>query len=45
MEERNGRNYFNMKVRIPCKATGTIFLPDGTKEERGSGEYVFETEI
>ena len=45
MEERNGRNYFNMKVRIPCNATGTIFLPDGTKEERGSGEYVFETEI
>ncbi len=45
VEEDGGENCFKMKVRIPCNATGTIILPDGTKEERGSGEYVFQTKI
>lgn len=45
IEEKDGRNRFEMKVQIPCNATGTIVLPDGRKEERGSGIYVFETEI
>ncbi|MGF7018473.1 alpha-L-rhamnosidase [Lachnospiraceae bacterium PF1-21] len=41
----NDGDYFNMKVKIPCNSTGTVILPDGKREEKGSGEYVFKTKI
>ena len=36
---------FYMHVEIPCNATATIQLPDGTTEQVGSGHYNYETNI
>ena len=36
------QNTFSMDVSVPCNATATVILPDGTKEEIGSGTYHFQ---
>lgn len=34
---------FMLHVSVPCNATATVRLPDGTTHEIGSGNYSFET--
>lgn len=36
---------FELKVHIPCNTTAVIELPDGTRAERGSGDYTFTVAI
>lgn len=44
-EEKEGTLKLKMEIEIPCNTTATIYLPDGTVEERGSGKYVFCSEM
>lgn len=34
-----------LKIQIPCNSTATIILPDGTKKEVGSGNYMYIWQI
>jgi alpha-L-rhamnosidase len=38
----NGK--FTLKVKIPVNTTATIILPNGKRQEAGSGEYEFVVE-
>ena len=40
-EETEDGTRLKVKVEVPCNATATVRLPDGTVEERGSGTYEF----
>lgn len=44
IEETAGGKKFHMHIIIPCNTTATIILPDGSIEEKGSGEYTFQLE-
>jgi alpha-L-rhamnosidase len=37
-----GNGQFNLQVRIPCNTFAVIEMPDGSKNEMGSGQYEFE---
>lgn len=45
IEDSETEKQFHLRITVPCNTTATIKLPDGTEEERGSGEYVFQTQI
>lgn len=40
-EWRKNADKLSMKVTVPCNATATVVLPDGTRQEIGSGTYEF----
>lgn len=40
-EEKDGTALLKVKVEVPCNATASVRLPDGTVEEKGSGTYEF----
>jgi alpha-L-rhamnosidase len=37
-----GNGQFNLQVRISCNTSAVIEMPDGSKNEIGSGKYEFE---
>lgn len=45
IEETASGKKFHMHIMIPCNTTATIILPDGSNEEKGSGEYTFQLEM
>lgn len=45
IESRGEDSVFCMHVEIPCNATATIQLPDGTTDHVGSGSYEYEAKI
>lgn len=45
VEKTEDGTQFNMQITVPCNTTATVILPNGRREERGSGEYVFQTQI
>ena len=40
--EQDGKEVFTLQVTIPCNSIATIQLPDGTTQEVGSGNHIFE---
>lgn len=42
VKETEYEKKFHMQITIPCNTTATVILPDGTREEKGSGTYIFE---
>lgn len=42
IQNRGDEKTFTMQVTVPCNATATVRLPDGTAKEVGSGYYEFE---
>ena len=43
IQPREDGEVFMLHVSVPCNATATVRLPDGTTHEIGSGNYSFET--